>query len=168
MTAMPRQTQLPVPATPLIGREREVAAACRELERSSVRLLTLIGSAGTGKTRLALAAARQVAAEFEHGAVFVDLAPVSDPTKVPLAIAYALGLREAGRTSLRDTLLEYVQDKHLLLVLDNFEHLLDAGSLVGELLASSGQLKILVTSRSVLRVYGEHTLSVSPLELPQA
>ena len=105
---------------------------------------------------------------FAHGTVFVDLAPVKDPTHVPLAIAYALGLREAGRKPLRDTLFEYLEDKHLLLVLDNLEHLLSAGPLIAELLSVSEQLKVLVTSRSVLHLYGEHDLPVSPLELPPA
>jgi predicted ATPase/DNA-binding CsgD family transcriptional regulator len=159
--------RLPVSPTPLIGREREVAAARRSLERPEVRLLTLTGPAGTGKTRLALAVAVAVAEDFTHGAVFVDLAPVKDPTHVPLAIAYALGLREAGRKPLRDTLRDYLQDKHLLLVLDNLEHLLSAGPMIAELLLASDELKVLATSRSVLRVYGEHDLPVPPLDLPR-
>jgi len=158
--------QLPIAPTRLIGRDREVAAARQTLERPEVRLLTLTGPAGTGKTRLALAVAVAVRDDFAHGTVFVDLAPVKDQAHVPLTIAYALGLREAGRKPLRDTLFDYLEDKHLLLVLDNLEHLLSAASLIGELLSLNDQLKILVTSRSVLHVYGEHDLPVPPLELP--
>jgi predicted ATPase/DNA-binding CsgD family transcriptional regulator len=158
--------RLPVAPTPLIGREREVAAARRSLERPEVRLLTLTGPAGTGKTRLAIAVADAVGDDFAHGTVFVDLAPVKDPAHVPLAIADALGLREAGRKPLRDTLFDYLEDKHLLVVLDNLEHLLSAVSLIADLLSNSDQLKILVTSRSVLHLYGEYDLPVPPLELP--
>src|SRR5438128_472473 len=106
--------RLPVSPTRLIGREREVAAARRSLERPEVRLLTLTGPAGAGKTRLAIAVAVAVAEDFTHGTVFVDLAPVADPDHVPPAIAYALGVREAGRKPLRDTLRDYLEDKHLL------------------------------------------------------
>jgi predicted ATPase/DNA-binding XRE family transcriptional regulator len=162
--ASPPTRVLPTPLTSFVGRQTELVELRRLL--SSTRLLTLTGTGGVGKTRLALALARTVAEDFAHGAVFVDLAPVADPRQVPIAIAYALGLREAGRKSLRETLREYLQDKHLLLVLDNFEHLLEAGPTVADLLSTSDQLKIVVTSRSVLRVYGEQDLPVPPLELP--
>jgi transcriptional regulator with XRE-family HTH domain len=158
------RNNLPLQLTSFIGRVQETAAIRRELAKT--RLLTLTGPAGTGKTRLALAVASAVAEDFTHGTVFVDLAPVTDPTQVPHAIAHALGLREAGRKPLRDTLSDYLKDKHLLLVLDNLEHLLAAGSMIGEVLSASDWLKILATSRSVLRVYGERDVPVPPLELP--
>ena len=161
-----RLQALPVPLTPLVGRDRELERARSLLDRPGVRLLTLLGPAGTGKTRLALALANAVAEGFTHGAAFVDLAPVADGVHVPRAIAYALGLREAGRTTLSETLREYLQNRHLLLVLDNFEHLVTAASTLAELLSTSNRLKMLLTSRSVLRVYGEHVMPVPPLGLP--
>jgi predicted ATPase/DNA-binding XRE family transcriptional regulator len=163
-----RRETLPVPLTPLIGRDGEVDRVRRLLERSDVRLLTLVGPAGAGKTRLALALAGAVAEGSTHGVAFVDLAPLADPAHVPAAIAYSLGLREAGRTPLSETLCHYLHDRRVLLVLDNFEHLLTASSTLAELLSTNDRLKILVTSRSVLRVYGECIFSVPPLELPPA
>ena len=123
---------LPAPSTLLIGRDQDVAAARERLLAPHVRLLTFTGPAGTGKTRLALAVAASVQAEFADGIHFVDLAPIRDPTLVHTAIAQVLGVRDAGDQPLRQTLLLYVQPRQLALMLDNFEQVIDAAPLVAE------------------------------------
>ncbi len=157
---------LPAPLTSLIGRERELAAVRQALCRPQVRLLTLVGAPGIGKTRLGLEVADALTPEFEHGPFFVPLAPLRDPGLVASAIAQTLGVHEAGRQSLLDTLKVSLCNRQLLLVLDNFEHVLAAAPLVGELLAACPGLKVLATSRAPLHVYGEHEYPVPPLALP--
>jgi predicted ATPase/DNA-binding SARP family transcriptional activator len=157
---------LPAQATPLVGREMEVSAVCKLLRRHEVRLVTLTGPGGTGKTRLGLQAAADLLDEFESGVCFVELAPIKDPKLVATTIAQALGVRELGDIPLLQRLKEYLREKHFLLCLDNFEHVLEAAPLVAELLAAASRLKVLVTSRAVLRVRGEHELQVPPLALP--
>ena len=161
-----RPNNLPMHATPFIGREREVEMVGGRLLRPEVRLLTLIGPGGIGKTRLGLRVAAELLDEFEDGVYFVDLAPIGDPSLVVPAIAQAVGVREAGSRVLLESLKDQLRDKHMLLLLDNFEQVLEAGPLVGRLLAACPRLKALVTSRSVLRLYGSHDVSVSPLTLP--
>src|SRR5919107_1091261 len=162
---------LPSPPTPLVGRERELREV-RELllGDSKVRLLTLIGIGGVGKSRLALEAARAsvAAGRFPDGVTFVALAPLSDPALVVPTIARSLGLRESERQSPRDALFDYLRRKRLLLVLDNFEHLMEAAPEISGLIESSANLALLLTSRAPSRVRGEQEYPVGPLALPES
>jgi predicted ATPase/class 3 adenylate cyclase len=157
---------LPAQPTPLIGREREVTAARDVLHRAAVRLLTLTGPGGTGKTRLGLHVAADVLDDFEDGVYFVPLAPISDPALVVSTIAQMLGVREIGGRSSLESLKDSLRDKQTLLLLDNFEQVVSAAPMVAELLAACPKLKILVTSRVALRLSGEHEFPVPPLALP--
>jgi len=164
-------SRLPVWLTSFVGREAEVSATRTLLDPSgpAVRLLTLVGPGGVGKTRLAVAIAAEVAPVYADGAVFVDLAPLRDARLVPATIARALDLRESsGGRSARELLLEHLQARQLLLLLDNFEHLLGAAPLVAELLQRCPHVAVLLTSRTALRVQGEHRFAVAPLPTPSA
>ncbi|MGA9577878.1 MAG: AAA family ATPase [Terrimicrobiaceae bacterium] len=138
------------------------------LMRENVRLVTLTGPGGTGKTRLALQAAADLIDRFEDGVFFVDLAPIREPESVLAAIARTVGLRETSDRPLLDKLNEELRDRMMLLLLDNFEQVTAAAPQVGELLRDCRQLKLLVTSREVLRVRGEHVFPVPRLALPKA
>ncbi len=138
------------------------------LAQPTIRLLTLTGPGGTGKTRLSLALAEQVTPTFPDGVVFVSLARLDDPALVASAIAERLGVRERAEQTLRGILMTHLAGKHLLLILDNFEHVLPAAPLVAELLGACPALIVLTTSRAPLRLSGEHLYPVSPLALPDA
>ncbi|MBX5492985.1 MAG: adenylate/guanylate cyclase domain-containing protein [Chloroflexi bacterium] len=163
-----RRHNLPVQATTLIGREREIAAVRQQLLRPEIHLLTLTGAGGTGKTRLALEVAAELLDAFEDGVYFVPLAPIRDPPLVASTMAQALELREAPGLSPLDSVKGWLRDKQILLVLDNFEQLLPAAPQVSELVAACPRLKVLVTSRSALHLYGEHDFPVAPLSQSDA
>ena len=158
--ALATESNLPIPSTSLLGRKRELAEIKTFLQEA--RLLTLTGTGGVGKTRLAIEATRDATRLFPDGAVFVTLASLSDFTFVLPTVAQSLGLREAGGEILRG----YLRDKQLLLVLDNFEHVLEAAPEVAALIETCPKLSVLVTSRAPLRVRGEQEYPVQPLALP--
>jgi predicted ATPase/class 3 adenylate cyclase len=160
------RTNLPVQPTPLVGREREVGEIVDRVRSEEARLLTLTGPGGTGKTRLALQAGADLLEGFDDGTFFIDLATITDPAQVPSAIAGPLGLKESAEQPLLETLKSYLHHKHLLLVLDNFEQVLDGAPIVAELLAACAKLKVLATSRIPLRLYGEQEYPVPPLAAP--
>jgi predicted ATPase/class 3 adenylate cyclase/tetratricopeptide (TPR) repeat protein len=181
-----RRHNLPAQPTPLLGRDHEVATIGAQLRRADVRLVTLTGPGGIGKTRLAFQAATQLLdttalppplpsqweqglggeGHFPDGVWFVNLALVRDPGQVVPAIAQIVGVKELGDQSLIESLMYYLRDKQLLLVLDNFEHVLPAAPLVAELLAAAARLKVLVTSRVSLHLRGEKDFAVAPLAFP--
>src|SRR5215210_2521886 len=161
-----RPNNLPVQPTPLVGREKEVGTVRERLLAPETRLLTLTGPGGTGKTRLALQVAAEALEDFEDGAFFVALAAIADPALVAPAIAGSLGVLDSGERPLIEGLKDHLRDRQPLLLLDNFEQVLEASSLVGELLSSCPELKVLATSRISLRLYGEREYPVPPLALP--
>ena len=161
-----RPHNLPVQLTPLIGRDGAIARICSMLERDGARLVTLTGPGGTGKTRLALAVAAELLDHFPDGAWLVDFAHLSDPALVPSTIAATLNVRETGAQSVRDALGAFLSSKRLLLVLDNYEHLLVAAPVVTELLQAGPEVAVLVTSRESLRLRAEQDVAVAPLALP--
>ncbi|HET6316620.1 MAG TPA: tetratricopeptide repeat protein, partial [Chloroflexota bacterium] len=157
-----------LPAQPgaLIGRAADLARLRERLLSEDVRLLTLIGPAGTGKTRLAVEVAHELADSFDDGAWFVDLAPVRDPDLVPSAIAETLEVREKRDRPLIETLKDHLANKRVLLLLDNFEQVIPAAPCLADLLRACPELKLLVTSRSALQLRWEHELAVEPLAIP--
>lgn len=160
------QTNLPTVLTPLIGRVQEAADARGYLLHPKVRLLTLTGAPGIGKTRLALQVAAGVVERFEDGVFLVELAAIVDPDMVLPTVARTLGLKEAADRTTEGVLLEHVRERKMLLLLDNFEQVLDGAASVVKLMEASSWLKVLVTSREALHVRGERRLSVSPLAVP--
>jgi predicted ATPase/transcriptional regulator with XRE-family HTH domain len=160
------QLPLPAPPTALIGREREVADVRTLLQSADVRLVVLTGSGGVGKTRLALQVAAELLDAFEREIYFVNLAPVSDSDRVVTTIAQALDVRESSEQPLLRRVIDHVRGRQVLLLLDNFEQVVEAGPLIADLLSGAPLLKVLVTSRAVIHLAGEHEYAVLPLALP--
>ena len=161
-----RLRNLPAQTTTLLGREHDVQAVRGLLLRDDVRLVTLTGPGGAGKTRLALQVAEEVVDRFDDGACFVELSPVSDVGLVVPTIARALGVQDVAGRPLLDILVGFLYGRRLLLILDNFEQLLAAARTVADLLRTCPELSVLVTSRAPLQIGGEHEFPVPPLALP--
>jgi predicted ATPase/class 3 adenylate cyclase len=165
-TLATRPNNLPLQPTPFLGREEQVAQVVALLSRGDVRVLTITGPGGVGKTRVALQVAADVLEDFPDGVWFVDLSVLDDPTLVPSAIAGVFGVREEG-SGLTERLAGVLAGKRLLLVMDNFERVLDATPFITSLLARAPEAKVLVTSRAPLHIYGEQEYSLAPFLLPK-
>ena len=161
-----RPTNLPTQMTPFVGRERELAAVIELILREDIRLVTLTGPGGVGKTRLSLQAAADLVDEFAHGVFFVELAPIGTADQVLSAIGSVFGVSDPGDGSMVEVLKQVLRRKRILLVVDNFEHVVDAAPLIGELISGLPDLKVVSSSREPLRIYGEQEYSVPPLDLP--
>ncbi len=166
--AQQRYDLLPAAPNPLIGREHDEAAAVHLLTHDETRLLTLTGPGGVGKTRLAMQVAEGLHDRYADGVVFVSLASLNDPDLVIAAVARALGVPARGESSLLEIVSTHLRDRRMLLVLDNFEHVVEASPVVHTLLAACRRLTVLITSRAPLHIQGEHELAVPPLATPDA
>ncbi|MEA2486225.1 MAG: hypothetical protein QOD46_1336, partial [Actinomycetota bacterium] len=160
-------SNLPALTSSFVGRARELEEVQALLRRADVRLVTLIGPGGTGKSRLSLRVAENLLGDFSDGVFQVNLAPVEDGSLVAATIALSLGIRERGDESVLEDLTRHLERRHMLLLLDNFEHVMAAASLVTELLSAAPRLKVLVTTRTALRLTGEHEYQVLPLPVPE-
>ncbi len=165
---LPLRHNLPAPLTRLVGREEAVKQLRRLLVQNEVRLVTLVGPGGSGKTRLALHVAKELVGAFAQGVWFVDLTAERDSTLVPQSILQVLNMKPTSDLPALQTLATYLQNKQMLLILDNFEQVEAAAAIVGDLLAAAPGLKVLVTSRVVLHLYGETEFNVSPLDIPDS
>ena len=162
------RAQLPIPPYAIIGREDALERASDAIIKGRARVLTLVGPPGVGKTRLALELAHTLRAHFADGAAFVELLPVRSAALVPSAIAEALRIEDSTSADTAEAVLVALRDRHILLVLDNFEHVIDAAPFVAELASRCARLTCIVTSRERLRIRTEHALQVSVLDVPQA
>jgi predicted ATPase/class 3 adenylate cyclase/Tfp pilus assembly protein PilF len=160
------RNNLPLQPTPLVGREKEVSEVCNLLRGEETRLLTLTGPGGIGKTRVALQAAADLLDEFPDGTFFVPLATLTEAELLLPALAETLGVRETAEQPLDESLKDYLHERRMLLLLDNFEQVLEAAPAITEMLAGAPGLKVLATSRTSLRLYGEHVYPVPPLSMP--
>lgn len=157
---------IPTPSSPFIGRAGDLESIAGTLENEKARLITLTGPGGVGKTRIAVEAARRLANRYVHGAMFVDLAPVRKPEMVVPAIAERLGVRNQGDHHIREILAVALHDRAMLMVLDNFEQVIDAAVDIAWLLAACQQVRVIATSRVPLHVAAEHVLPIEPMTLP--
>lgn len=157
---------LPLQLTSFVGREQDVELVCASLRREDLRLMTLTGPGGVGKTRLSLQVGVELLHDFKDGVFFIALAPIQKPELVASAIAQTLGVRESADRSLVEGLKDELREKQMLLILDNFEQVVLAAPLVSELLSSAPGLKLLISSRAALHLRGENTYTVQPLSLP--
>ena len=158
---------LPIPPTSFVGREVEVRGVTNLLRQAGTRLVTVTGPPGIGKTRLTLATARMITHEFADGAIFVPLATIRNAALVPKALAQTLGIYPADPGSVDQQLIDHLRAKQILLVIDNFEHVLDAGTTLAQIVAPCPNVKLLVSSRAVLNIQGEHRFDLGPLDLPE-
>jgi len=163
----PKLTNLPVALTPFVGREAELAGIQDHLGDPACRLLTLVGPGGCGKTRLAVEAASAQIDHYPHGVFFVSLAPVGSVDSIVPTVAEALGFRFYEEGEPQQQLLDYLRQKHMLLILDNFEHLVEGAGLVTDILQTAPEVKILVTSRARLKVGGEHLFPIDGMHFPR-
>ncbi|MBA2775537.1 MAG: hypothetical protein H0U31_02265 [Chloroflexia bacterium] len=166
LVARPRAAAIPASLTPILGRESEIGQVLALLDRDDLRVVTLLGPGGVGKTRLAQEVARTVEHDFAHGACFVSMAAIRDPELVPKAVAQALGLQESANVPAENLLIDILSSQHLLLVLDNMEQVIAASPWLTDLIAKCPRLKVLVTSRIVLNVTTEQRFVVPPLPVP--
>lgn len=157
---------LPIPPTSFVGRDAEIRDITNLLRQPGTRLITVTGAPGIGKTRLTLAAAETMAREFADGAIFVPLAPIWDADLVPEVLAQTLGVQPVDSRSVEQLLIDHLRTKHILLIVDNFEHVLDAGSTLARILTTCPRVKLLVSSRAALNIQGEHRFDLGPLDLP--
>jgi predicted ATPase/serine/threonine protein kinase len=164
---IPRPTNIPAPLTSFVGREQNLAEVSHLLRQTNVRLLALLGPGGIGKTRLSIQVGTALLDEYEDGVFFIPLAPLNQTEAIIKFIAQALNIQEDASTTLLRAVTTHLQSRQMLLIFDNFEHLLEAAPLLNELLAAAARLKILVTSREALFIYGERTYTVLPLNLPE-
>jgi predicted ATPase/DNA-binding XRE family transcriptional regulator/Tfp pilus assembly protein PilF len=164
--SLPAHTILPIPLTPLLGRTEQVALVLQQIERSDIRILTLLGPGGVGKTRLALQVAMTLSDTFVDGVHFVPLTSIQEPGLIVAAIAHAFGVKDSGEESLLNRLKQHLYRQQALLIIDNFEHLLEATPVIVEILEAAPRLKVLLTSRAALRIVGEHEFVVPPLDVP--